>query len=66
MERDRQFAGVEHAHHFDSNQTLCDKNGVPTVDRDRVDRLQPCTCFALVAYLGPLLGMFLFLRASRC
>jgi hypothetical protein len=41
MERDGQFAGVEHAQHLDPNQTLRNKDGVPPVDRDGVDSLQP-------------------------
>jgi hypothetical protein len=39
MKRDRQFAGAEHPYHFDPNKTLCNKNGVPPIDRNGVDRL---------------------------
>src|SRR5271163_5356637 len=42
MERDGQFAGAEHAQHLDPNETLRNENGVPPVDRYRVDRLKPC------------------------
>jgi hypothetical protein len=41
MERDRQFVSPNHTQHLDPNQALRKEDGVPSVDRDGIDRLEP-------------------------